>query len=68
MDQMVEFAVYQGPEGKNRLRKGASYPVRIYIYNNKYWVVAQRSHAMDDFGEFWYTRMTDLLSHWRFHD
>lgn len=66
MESVVEFAIYKGPQGKNRLTTGASYPVTIYIYNNKYWVVARRSNALKDYGEFWYTDMCDLLEQWEF--
>lgn len=66
MESIVEFAVYTGPQGKNNLNTGASYPVTIYIYNNKYWVVARRSREFRDYGEFWYANMSDLLEQWEF--
>lgn len=67
MERMLEFAVYTGPDGKGRLVNGASYPIVIYIYHDKWWVMARRSSGkMDDYDEFSFSSMSELLKSWSF--
>lgn len=67
MEQIVEYAIYIGPDGKEKLQTEASYPIRIYIFNGKIVVVAQRSHRLRDFAEIPYDSMLALLQDWNFN-
>lgn len=67
MEQLVEFAIYIGPDDKEKLKTEASYPIRIHIFNGQIVVVAQRSHRLNDFAEIPYDSMLALLHDWNFN-